>query len=130
MLIILRIITEGILMPIDHEQLNILYSIQPDNEPDFVKNILQIYLTSTEENIALLESGYRQDDLELMTRAAHTIKSSSANIGATKLTNICRELENTCRMSAESLSAVKIDVIKSEFKRVETYLNKHILLSS
>lgn len=114
-------------MPIDHEKLNILYTIQPDNEPDFVKNILHIFLTSTEENIALLKSAFVTKNIDNMTRATHTMKSSSANIGAMELMNICKELETDCRLNQLHNSDKQIEIIINEFDRVQTYLRKNIL---
>jgi HPt (histidine-containing phosphotransfer) domain-containing protein len=36
-------------------------------------------------------------DAESLRRAAHTLKSSSANVGATCLSEICREIEGKSR---------------------------------
>jgi len=114
-------------MLIDHEKLDILYTIQPENEPNFVINILQIFISSTEENIALLESSFSDNNNDDMTRAAHTIKSSSANIGARDLMDICNELETDCRLNRWHNTKKQIEDVKEEFNRVKIYLKNHIL---
>jgi HPt (histidine-containing phosphotransfer) domain-containing protein len=114
-------------MPIDQEKLDILYTIQPASEPDFVKNILHIFISSTEENIALLESSFANNSIDQMTRAAHTIKSSSANIGAMELMEISKELETDCRLNQRYNADKQIEVVKAEFDRVKNYITKHIL---
>lgn len=114
-------------MPIDREKLDILYTIQPDDEPDFVKNILLIYISSTEENITLLETSFANNNNAEMTRAAHTIKSSSANIGAMELMDICKEIESDCRINQLQNIDKQIEIVKVEFDRAKTYLREHIL---
>lgn len=114
-------------MIIDKQALDALYSIQPENEPDFVSNILDIFLTSTEENIGILDSAHDTGDLDSLTRAAHTIKSSSANVGANALMAISKELENDCRSNNLALADCQIALIKVEFQKVKTYLNEQLL---
>lgn len=114
-------------MSIDHEKLDILYTIQPENEPDFVKNILHIFISSTEENIMLLEASFTNNNIDDMTRAVHTIKSSSANIGAMELMRICMEMETDCRQNRLHGIDKQIETVKAEFNRTKSYLKEQIL---
>ncbi len=43
-------------MHIDTDVLNTLYSFQPDDEPDFVSDIIRIYLQSANNNIAAMKT--------------------------------------------------------------------------
>ena len=55
---------------------------------------------------------------------AHTLKSSSANIGAVHLSQLGRQLEIDCRNNVVDDLDRAIDSIEAEFVRVKTALEK------
>jgi HPt (histidine-containing phosphotransfer) domain-containing protein len=52
-----------------------------------------------------LTDGLNRGDVKLVERAAHTLKSSSANIGAIGLSALCKEMEERAR--TQGCDAVK-----------------------
>jgi HPt (histidine-containing phosphotransfer) domain-containing protein len=57
-----------------------------------------------------------------LQRAAHSLKSSSANLGAQNLSELCKELENMGRLGKLEGSAHKLDVLEFEFEAVRNAL--------
>ncbi|GIL34486.1 Hpt domain-containing protein [Phycicoccus sp. DTK01] len=59
-------------------------------------DIAQVYLQELPARVAALEAargGLREDTV----RVAHTLKSASALLGLTELSEVCREMEHTAR---------------------------------
>jgi PAS domain S-box-containing protein len=58
-------------------------------------NLLKIYITELQTRCITIKQAIIKQDLEILGREAHTIKSSSATFGATTLQAIAKELEAT-----------------------------------
>ena len=83
-------------MNTDHDliiDLNALRSAQSIMQGKFVK-ILNYYFEDTETYLDSIRKGIEQNDMALIIPAAHTIKSSSKQLGADLLANTAAELEN------------------------------------
>lgn len=64
--------------------------------PDGLKlanDLLDHYLTTTEESIGEIELSHALKDWDALKVHSHTLKSSSANIGALAMGELCREIE-------------------------------------
>ncbi|PXW88373.1 HPt (histidine-containing phosphotransfer) domain-containing protein [Nitrosomonas sp. Nm84] len=75
-------------------QLNVLRQLNPINGVSVLKKLIAIYLKSAPAFLSQIENAIHTKDSHLLRRAAHTFKSSNANIGAETLTDICQKLED------------------------------------
>jgi HPt (histidine-containing phosphotransfer) domain-containing protein len=66
-------------------------------DPGLLVELIDLYLTDAPQRMAEIETSLATGDWKLLERAAHTLKSASANIGALGLSAICRELECQAR---------------------------------
>ena len=55
------------------------------------------FLQDTPKRLAELQSAWTEGDLQTLRKVAHTLKSSSANVGATHLAKLCQEVEEQAR---------------------------------
>jgi HPt (histidine-containing phosphotransfer) domain-containing protein len=60
---------------------------------EFLDELVDTYLADGETQIAALQAAVDMDDVQGLVRPAHTLKSSSANVGALSLAEACRTLE-------------------------------------
>lgn len=60
---------------------------------DLVSRVIGAYLESSQRLAATIRDAARAADVESMTRAAHNLKSSSAQVGARTVSTLCKELE-------------------------------------
>jgi len=67
------------------------------DEPEILQDLVNTYLESSNELITQMQQAAEQKDLVAMGRAAHTLKSSSANLGAQDLAQHCKSLEELAR---------------------------------
>ncbi|MEN9848006.1 MAG: hypothetical protein RL368_746, partial [Pseudomonadota bacterium] len=71
-----------------------LFSLVGEDETELLQDLLQTYCDEGDELLRVLQQGYAQHDMEIFTRAAHSLKSSSGNLGAMHLADLCNVLEN------------------------------------
>jgi signal transduction histidine kinase/DNA-binding response OmpR family regulator/HPt (histidine-containing phosphotransfer) domain-containing protein len=80
--------------------------------------VIDIYLEEAPGTLRQMEQALRNGHLSVVHRLAHSLKSSSANMGALKLADLCRKME-----IAKSLSPSQLDLlmasIQNEYNRVQ-----------
>ena len=59
----------------------------------FVVELIEAFLADGAQQLAAIDAARIADDAEAMVRPAHTLKSSSATVGAMRLSAAARELE-------------------------------------
>jgi len=69
----------------------------------------QVLMTKLEEEIA------KREDMESIRIAAHTLKGSSANVGAQRLADVCKSMETFVHSNAFDELANSLPTLKSEF---------------
>ena len=112
--------------PIDPKALDQIRSLQREGMPDLVEKVINLYLQDTPHLIQAIQEAVAQGDPLALKKAAHTLKSSSANLGAVTLAELCKTLEmmghaNTVE-NAEDIAA-KMGV---EYNRVLEALNNNL----
>ena len=83
--------------PVDVDTLDMLRELADEDNPEFFEELMESYVGDAQNLAADLEKGANSADLDLMARSAHTLKSSSANIGANDLAALCATLERRTR---------------------------------
>jgi HPt (histidine-containing phosphotransfer) domain-containing protein len=91
-------------------------------DPEFVAELIDAYLADAPSHVAAMRRAADEDDAALMNRAAHTLKSSSASLGALMLSALCRDAEELARRGATGEAAALLPAIESEWSRVEEAL--------
>ncbi len=87
-----------------------------------VDKIIALYLEDTPRLIAQLERAAVGNDPIALRVAAHTLKSSSANVGATTLSEAARDLENGARDGTLAKPEELVARIVTEFAQVRSAL--------
>ncbi len=64
-----------------------------DGDRDFVVELIEAFLADGATQVADIEAALAAGDAEALVRPAHTLKSSSATVGAVRLSDLARELE-------------------------------------
>jgi HPt (histidine-containing phosphotransfer) domain-containing protein len=65
-----------------------------DEYPEIVDQLLGLFLESTPSLLDELHVALDEDDAEGLRRAAHKLKGSCQNVGATFMATLCRSLED------------------------------------
>jgi two-component system, sensor histidine kinase and response regulator len=78
---------------LDRRVLRQLSDLQGADNPDLLARVLEIYALESPKEMASLAKAAAALDAAGITRSAHSLKSSSANIGATAMSQMCADME-------------------------------------
>jgi CheY-like chemotaxis protein/HPt (histidine-containing phosphotransfer) domain-containing protein len=81
------------LAAIDRQVLDQLRELDPTGGQTLVRQILQVYLDTSGNYLAQMEQAIAANDADGLRRAAHSLKSSSANVGAKALSEVFKRME-------------------------------------
>ncbi len=110
--------------PIDACIIDEIRSVEREGAEGLLNKVIHLYLTGSPDLLASLRGSIKTADPETLTKAAHALKSSSANLGATALVSLCKILEEMGR-SGSLGDAVRMMVeIDAEYERVIGGLSK------
>jgi len=70
-----------------------LKKFQQTGEPDFVTELIDLFLDDTAIQLESLRVAVSKNDAPEIRRLAHLVKGSSGNIGATGVAALCHEME-------------------------------------
>lgn len=87
------------------------------------KELLMLFLKDTTEKLSELQRAAGKGESQILTHIAHSLKSSSAQMGALRLSKICRELETQARAGDLSNAEALVAQIAEEFARVQNELD-------
>jgi PAS domain S-box-containing protein len=89
-----------------------------------LERLIETYLTSSERLMAEAEAALGRADATALRQAAHTLKSSSANLGAIELASRCAEIEGLAR--TERLVDARADwtAVAAAYQRVKHALQE------
>ncbi|MFK8080401.1 MAG: Hpt domain-containing protein [Granulosicoccus sp.] len=82
---------------IDPHALELISSLQRPGKPDLLMRVIGVFKSESPKSIASMQQGMEAGDLAAVRNAAHTLKSSSAYVGASVFSDLCRDLENAAR---------------------------------
>jgi|LNFM01.1.fsa_nt_gb HPt (histidine-containing phosphotransfer) domain-containing protein len=82
---------------LDAQAIAALRALQVPGRPSILLRVMDLFASSAQALVAELEQALESGDLPTIMRAAHTLKSSSANIGATELAAHSKRIEQCGR---------------------------------
>jgi len=86
--------------------------LERDVGPAAVRDVVDSYLRDAPERIAALRAGLAACDSRSVVREAHTLKSSSATVGATAISVIAAELEESASVAIGDAMASRVGEIE------------------
>ena len=108
---------------LDHAMLDELHEIAGDE----TARIVGLFLEDAPRLIAKLENASVIPDLDAMRDAAHTLKSSSANVGAMALSTAAKRVELGARARKLDRPAVAVALVIAEYARARMALQGYAL---
>ena len=96
-----------------------LRALDPDGRGQLVKRVLSTYQASLARLMAQLAQARVETAWDQVSRVAHTLKSSSASIGALAFSAACAEVERLLRAGEQAQADAMLDRFTAEAARVE-----------
>ncbi len=114
---------------IDHEVLEKLNALQRAEAPRLLARIIQSYLKTSPQLVQTIQNAVACNNATALHRAAHTLKSSSASLGAMTLAVLCKDLETMGRTNESTQAATVLAQLLVEYEAVcielAAVLHKH-----
>ena len=106
---------------IDQETINTLIGMTGD---DFLPELVEAYLEDTPHLFLHMRSALADNDAELFRRSAHSLKTSSASLGALQFSEHARELEMLGKNNQLSDAEAAVEALEREYRSVEAALKE------
>ena len=107
---------------IDETVLEDIRQMSGEQANSLIGNIVELYLQKSPALIEDIHHGVRQGDAEQLFRAAHALKSSSANIGAVRVSEVARQLEKLGRENLLEHVHPHLDVLIQNYEQASVML--------
>ena len=103
---------------IDRRVLDQYRALGPDGGTELIQAILQAFVRSAEEMVTSMEAALATGNAEAYKHAVHSLKSSSANVGAMALSALCREFETLAKNGPLADLQPRWDALRDEYEHV------------
>ena len=101
---------------VDSEKVSTLHELARLN-PTFLRDITSLFREDATLRLHELRDSVRSADPALLARAAHALKSSSGNIGATRMYTLCDTLEASARQGSVDGAAAVVEQLAGELEK-------------
>ncbi len=104
--------------PIDKTALDNVRALQRPGAENILNKLIRLYLESSTGILDSLRDALQRDEGEAVRAAAHGLKSASANMGALKLSVLCKQIEELGRAEKTPEAAALLPDLEAEYQRV------------
>ncbi|MHB8118176.1 MAG: Hpt domain-containing protein [Methanothrix sp.] len=111
---------------IDRSVLASLRELQDEGDPDIIAEVGGLFIKHSPEKVNAIMQSVESEDAKGLLIAAHSLKSSSAYVGAMRLSALAKELELMGRSNSLEGARELAQRLKTEFTQVMTVLEVEI----
>jgi CheY-like chemotaxis protein/HPt (histidine-containing phosphotransfer) domain-containing protein len=111
---------------LDPRALDQIRALERPGAPSMLGKVIQVYLTTTPQLLTAMRAGMAERNGEAVRQAAHSLKSASANLGATQLAEMCRAIEGQARAGGCPEAGVGLDALETAFQQVQRELEAEL----
>ncbi len=93
--------------------------------PRMLREIIDQFLDTADQQETAIRRAIEQGDAAALAIAAHGLKGSSATVGAARMAEICKQLEQSGRLGSVEGAGDRLRQLKRELDRVRTFFRRH-----
>ena len=101
-----------------------------ENMGEMTVDILKDFLNETPKQLAILRNCLENGDRTILEMTAHSLKSGSALLGATRFSNLCKTLEQVTREGEMTPQSALLEQITAEYSSLCVILDDFIMTAS
>ena len=105
---------------IDWAVLDELRMLQAEGEPDFAREMMDLYVENAPQLITAIQRAIEQNAPADLQRSAHSLKGNSASLGAQRMSTLSFELEKLGRAATIEGALPIAAEVEQEFDRVRS----------
>ena len=95
-----------------------LQALDPGGRADLVRRVLSTYANSLDKLLAQWSEARAAGDAMALRHVAHTLKSSSASVGALELSGLCAEVERALREDETDGLEARLEALSTEAEHI------------
>jgi HPt (histidine-containing phosphotransfer) domain-containing protein len=108
----------GLPSVLDPAALARLQELDPGGQAGLVQRVLTTYVNSLDKLLAQWAAARTAGDAAALRHVAHTLKSSSASVGALTLSGLCAEVERALREGETAGLEARLEALTAEAMRI------------
>ncbi len=89
-----------------------------------LRQMINLFLDNVPQRIENIRVGIRENNLQAVGRAAHSLKSTAGNVGAIKLQALAQEIERCAECQDNCRVATMLDILQAAFAQTAVYLKQ------
>jgi HPt (histidine-containing phosphotransfer) domain-containing protein len=109
---------------LDRQVLEQLAKVMTNGKPELLTRVINLYLVESPKLVLKLKQAAGASNAPDMASAAHSLKSSSANVGAKALSRHCEELETLARRGETDEARRMLAKVEKEHRSVQRALTE------
>lgn len=109
---------------LDQRTLEKIRALQRIGKPNILGRVISIYQENTPKLFETIREAVNSGEAETLRQSAHSLKSSSANLGALRLASICKELESMGRENHLQQATGLLEKMTTELDQVMKALRR------
>lgn len=111
---------------LDRKILQSLQQMAGAKAATILRQIMDNYLEDAPQLLQSIRDAIEAGDAQALRQSAHTLRSSSANLGAITLSNVCKELELMGRNGSTTDASERMAQVEVEYEKVKVALQLEI----
>ena len=116
--------TETIIL--DHEILNGIREMSESHGNQILAQVIEEFLEDLPQQVKAIESAIAQLDAEALRKSAHSLRSSSANLGGVALSQLCEGLESLGQAGEVTPAMKQLDQLYTERDQLKALLRQEL----
>ncbi|MFO0705733.1 MAG: response regulator [Nitrospira sp.] len=111
---------------IDRSAWTTITALQRPGKPNLLHKSIGLYLTSSQTQLDGLRQALREGNYHAMIVPAHTLKSSSAMLGANRLADLAGQIESACRNGDGARATELFPDLATEYRQVCSFFHQEL----
>jgi PAS domain S-box-containing protein len=111
---------------LDRQVLEQLSKVRTNGKPELLARVINLYLAESPKLVQKLKQAAGASDARAIARSAHSLKSSSANVGAKVLSGYCADIEASARRADTEEARKILAKIETEHGSVQSALTAEV----
>jgi len=107
---------------IDPARLDHLHSLQDEKQPHLLASLIDMFVADAPEHLRSIEEAARDGDAERLQRVAHRFLSITDNIGALRMSALCREIEHAAKQRTLAAAFELAPALREAFEQARDEL--------
>jgi len=104
---------------INMRSIDAVRSLQRPGKPDILTKVIHVYVSNTPSSISDMQAAFVDKDFDRIKENAHSMKSSSSYLGADAMSDMCKRIEQACKIKDEATVESLIASVALEYEAVE-----------